>query len=147
MNKRQKVSRRVSLATGELDLSVDDDLKHSQILVTETYLLHRLSPEYQLLIVGMGEITRYLAEIVQSADFTVTVCEPRQKYITRSGGVDGSYEILNCLPDDLVVDKFNDEYSAIVALAHDPRVDDLAIIAALESKAFYIGAMGSKLTS
>mgnify|MGYP000205612965 CR=1 FL=1 len=147
---RQKVYRELSLTTGESDLCHDDilgSLNDSPVCLTESHFSQRLSPEYQLLIVGSGEISRYLADIIQSVEFTVTVCEPRINFITRTEECNHSYPLIHCLPDDLVFEKFNDEYSAIVALAHDPRVDDLAIIAGLESQAFYVGAMGSKLTS
>jgi xanthine dehydrogenase accessory factor len=53
----------------------------------------------------------------------------------------------DALPDDVVREYYDNPYSAIVALAHDPRVDDMALMEALKTKAFYIGAMGSVKTS
>ena len=51
------------------------------------------------------------------------------------------------LPDDVVRDNFSNPYSGIIALAHDPRVDDMALMEALKTDAFYVGAMGSERTS
>jgi len=51
------------------------------------------------------------------------------------------------LPDDLVAEAFQDPWCGILALAHDPRVDDMGLLAALQTPAFYVGAMGSRKTS
>jgi len=51
------------------------------------------------------------------------------------------------LPDDVVREHFSDAYSGVIALAHDPRVDDMALMEALKTQAFYVGAMGSDRTS
>ena len=77
--------------------------------------------------------------------FSVTVCDPREAFIR--GYQQAGVEVIKCLPDDLVRARFSDAYSAILALAHDPRVDDMALMEALKTKAFYIGAMGSAKTS
>ena len=50
-------------------------------------------------------------------------------------------------PDDVVREHFSNPYSGIIALAHDPRVDDMALMEALKTDAFYVGAMGSERTS
>ncbi|MBK52093.1 MAG: hypothetical protein CMQ45_06875 [Gammaproteobacteria bacterium] len=51
------------------------------------------------------------------------------------------------LPDDVVRERFSNPYSGVIALAHDARVDDLALMEALKTDAFYVGAMGSERTS
>lgn len=112
-------------------------------------LTHRLDPAYRLLIVGAGDVAYYLIQAAASLEFMVTLCEPRKEILNRLEETSQSIvSIVNELPDDLIRSGFNDEFCAIVCLAHDPRVDDMALLEALEnSRAFYIGAMGSAKTS
>lgn len=107
--------------------------------------VQRCYPQWQLLLVGAGEVARHLAALAQPAGFAVTLCDHREDFL-QGFEVPGA-SVIQAMPDELIASRFNDEYSAIVALAHDPRLDDLAIIEALDSRAFYIGAMGSLLTS
>ena len=112
-------------------------------------LEHRLAPSYRLLIVGAGDIAYYLQQAAVTVEFAVTVCEPRKEIVQRLPSIyQSSTEIINTLPDDLIKSSFNDAFTAIVCLSHDPRVDDMALLEALaNSNAFYIGAMGSLKTS
>ena len=112
-------------------------------------LVHRLNPSFRLLIVGAGDVARYLAEFAATVDFTVTLCDPRKDVLKRLPELnESSFNIVNALPDDLIRGDFKDHYVAIVCLSHDPRVDDMALIEALQSSnAFYVGAMGSANTS
>jgi xanthine dehydrogenase accessory factor len=73
------------------------------------------------------------------------LCDPRPDYLD-NWHVDG-VELTSRLPDDVVRERFSNPYSGIIALAHDPRVDDMALMEALKTTAFYIGAMGSERTS
>lgn len=112
-------------------------------------LLHRLDPTYRLLIVGAGDVAHHLIQAARSVEFAVTLCEPRTEILNRlPEAYRSNCSIENTLPDDLIKARFNDEFTAIVCLSHDPRVDDMALLEALEnSSAFYIGAMGSVKTS
>ena len=99
-------------------------------------------PAWRLLIIGAGEISRHLAEIAQALDYSVSVCDPRQEYrdqwdLPRAPLVEG-------MPDDVVLAMHPDPHTAIVALTHDPKLDDLALLEALNSPAFYVGALGSR---
>jgi len=96
-------------------------------------------------LLGAGEVSYSVANIAMTVGFSVTVCDPREAFI--QGYQQAGVEVIRCLPDDLVKARFSDAYSAILALAHDPRVDDMALMEALKTKAFYIGAMGSARTS
>jgi xanthine dehydrogenase accessory factor len=107
--------------------------------------VQRCYPQWQLLLVGAGEVARHLAALAQPAGFAVTLCDHREDFL--QGFAAPGATVIQAMPDELIASRFNDEYSAIVALAHDPRLDDLAMIEALDSRAFYIGAMGSLLTS
>jgi xanthine dehydrogenase accessory factor len=80
-----------------------------------------------------------------SLDYEITVCDPRADLLSQFN-VDGVAKVAE-MPDDAVRAYANDPATAIVALTHDPRIDDMGLMEALESNAFYIGAMGSSRTS
>lgn len=140
---RRPVTRRVDLATGEWSFvphSVPETVEES-----EGALLHTLGPQARMLLIGAGEVARYVARIALMNEFSVTLCEPREQFL--QGWNEPGVEVCECLPDDLVREAFHDAYCAILALGHDPRIDDMGLLAALESEAFYIGAMGSQRTA
>jgi xanthine dehydrogenase accessory factor len=114
----------------------------------QTELLHRLNPVYQLLIVGAGDVTNYVDLFAKTLDFNVTICEPRKDYSQRLTQFESNTPIHYGLPDDLIRSNFSGRNTAIICLAHDPKVDDMALMEALtNSDAFYIGAMGSLKTT
>jgi xanthine dehydrogenase accessory factor len=100
---------------------------------------------YRLLLLGAGDVARYVAEMALALEYDVMLCDPRPQYLD-NWDVEG-VETTPRLPDDVVREGFSNPYSGIIALAHDPRVDDMALMEALKTKAFYIGAMGSERTS
>ena len=102
-------------------------------------------PRRQLFIIGAGMVSKYLAELAQQLDYEVTVCDPREDLL-RDFCIPG-VRLVNDMPDDAVRDRANDPASAIVALTHDPRIDDMGLMEALKTEAFYVGAMGSRRTS
>ncbi|MBL6714929.1 MAG: XdhC family protein [Pseudomonadales bacterium] len=108
-------------------------------------LRHRYGPGWQLFVIGAGMVSRYLAEMAQALDFRVTVCDPRQPMLDNwhVAGV----RALCQMPDDAIRAEASDARTAIVALTHDPRIDDMGLMEALETNAFYVGAMGSSRTS
>ena len=102
-------------------------------------------PRWRLLIVGASEIARYLAEVAATLDFQVFVCDPREEYHT-AWRVPGSV-FVDAMPDDAVLAFKPDGHTVIVTVSHDPKLDDMALMEALKTPAFYIGAVGSKKTS
>jgi xanthine dehydrogenase accessory factor len=76
-------------------------------------------------------------------DYRVTVCEPREEYHEGWQAMQG-VTLSRSMPDDLVLSMNLDANSAVVALTHDPKLDDLALMEALRTPAFYIGALGSR---
>lgn len=108
-------------------------------------LTHTYGPRFQLFIIGAGMVSKYLAEIALMLDYDVTVCDPREDVLA-DFGVAGVHKV-NDMPDDAVRAHAKDEATAIVALTHDPRIDDMGLMEALTTDAFYIGAMGSTRTS
>src|SRR5206468_11093037 len=99
-------------------------------------------PRYRMLVIGAGQLSKYLAQIAVGLDYQVTVCDPREEY-TETWDVPG-ISLVKTMPDDTVIDMKLDERCAVVALTHDPKLDDLALLEALKSRAFYVGALGSR---
>ena len=143
LENHRKVSRVVDLSTGAI--SVTDKSNEVAVVIHDSRLSHSLSPMYRLLLLGAGDVAKYVAEMALALEYDVTLCDPRPNYLD-NWAVAG-VEVTSRLPDDVVRDHFSNPYSGIIALAHDPRVDDMALMEALKTKAFYIGAMGSERTS
>lgn len=102
-------------------------------------------PAWRLLIIGAGQTSRYLAAMAQALDYQVLVCDPRVEHASE-WDVPGT-TLLSGMPDDAVTQLGLDPHSAVVALTHDPKLDDLALLEALKSPAFYVGALGSRLNT
>lgn len=102
------------------------------------------NPPPRVLIVGAVHITQALAPMAALAGYEVTVIDPRGAFATvdRFPGV----ALSDDWPDDAVKGLRPDLRTAVVTLTHDPKLDDPALIAALQSDAFYIGALGSRKT-
>ncbi|MEN5038187.1 XdhC family protein [Pseudomonas sp. TWI929] len=108
-------------------------------------MLSTLGPGYRLLLIGAGALAEYLATMALFNGFSVSLCDPRPEY-TAGWNVAG-VKLLAGMPDDVVRAFAADVRSAIVAVSHDPKLDDLALLEALHSPAFYIGAIGSRRNS
>jgi len=99
-------------------------------------------PRYRMLVIGASQLSKYLAEIAVGLDYQVTICDPREEY-TETWDILG-VTLVRTMPDDTAVAMELDERCAVVALTHDPKLDDLALMEALKSPAFYVGALGSR---
>lgn len=143
LENHKKVSRVVDLDTGAI--SAQAQSSEQAVVITDNLMTHSLSPMYRLLLLGAGDVAKFVAEMALALEYDVTLCDPRPNYLD-NWHVDG-VEVTSRLPDDVVRERFNNPYSGIIALAHDPRVDDMALMEALKTTAFYIGAMGSERTS
>mgnify|MGYP002136775445 CR=1 FL=1 len=136
----QLVRREVDLASGAVRIM---DACRGDALAWDGQRLTTLhGPRWRLLIVGAGQISRYLAPMAQALDYAVQVCDPREEYFTE-WDVPG-VPLLPGMPDDAVLAMAPDPHTAIVALTHDPKLDDMALLEALKSPAFYVGALGSR---
>ncbi|MDZ4314836.1 MAG: XdhC family protein [Azonexus sp.] len=102
-------------------------------------------PAWRLLIVGAGQISTYLAQMAQALDYQVYVCDPRSEYAAE-WNVPGT-TLVPGMPDDAVIELGLDPHSAVVALTHDPKLDDMVLLEALKSPAFYVGALGSRINN
>ena len=88
-------------------------------------------------------MTQYLAQMATALGYQVLVCDPRDEYAT-GFEVPGA-TLLRSMPDDTIIALKPDGHTAIIALTHDPKLDDLALMEALTSPAFYVGAIGSRV--
>ncbi|BFM17559.1 XdhC family protein [Maricurvus nonylphenolicus] len=104
-----------------------------------------IGPAWRIFLVGAGDISRFLADMAVALNYQVIVCDPRPSY--RSGWDTKKGVIAQGYPDDALQALEIDSRTAVVALSHDPKLDDLAIMEALRSDAFYVGVMGSQRTN
>jgi xanthine dehydrogenase accessory factor len=133
------VTRKVNLATGDVDLKQGDGSAEFQL--SESSVVKTFGPAWQILLIGDGQLARHLASMALHLDYRVIICDPRENFAPTEPLAGVNYSRL--MPDDAVHKLTDQTRSAIVTLAHDPRQDDLGLSAALESQAFYIGALGS----
>ena len=134
------VARRLDLTTGAATLF---SAKASQDLAFDGRVLTTIhGPRYRMLVIGASQLSKYLAQIAVGLDYQVTICDPRVEY-TETWDVPG-VTLVKTMPDDTVQAMKLDERCAVVALTHDPKLDDLALMEALKSPAFYVGALGSR---
>ncbi len=113
-------------------------------LQSETWFLNIFNPPVGLVIVGAVHIAQPLSRMAATMGWTVTVIDPRTAFASeaRFPGVALSTE----WPDEALQGIAVTSRTAVVTLTHDPKLDDPALRTALESRAFYIGALGSKKT-
>lgn len=134
------VRRTVALGDGMVALEASN--RPADLRMDDTHLVATFGPGYRMLLIGAGQLAEYLSTMALFSGFTVTVCDPRVGY-TRAWAVDG-VTLTAEMPDDAVIAFKPDARSCIVALSHDPKLDDMALLEALNSKAFYVGAIGSR---
>ncbi|WP_027477037.1 XdhC family protein [Curvibacter gracilis] len=136
----QLMQRRVRLADGVVSLLAAD--APAELTVADGVLSNTFGPEYRMLLIGAGQLTEYLATMALFSGFAVTVCDPREEY--RSTWRVPGARVVSDMPDDVVRSFAPDRRSCVVALTHDPKLDDLALLEALDSEAFYVGGIGSR---
>ncbi|VUD40435.1 putative xanthine dehydrogenase subunit A [Thalassocella blandensis] len=142
LQKRQGLMRQIDLDSGEwLWQSSTFQPTQCQHNIASVFL----GPARKLLIIGANQVAWYLAAFANSLDFAVTVCDPSVDLASHWFNAD--FTMLQTYPDDEVMREFSDPNCAVVAVSHDPRLDDMALLDALPGEAFYVGAMGSMATS
>ena len=134
------MQRRVRLADGMVTLSLAST--PADLVVDAVQLTNTFGPEYRMLLIGAGQLAEYLATMALFSGFAVTVCDPREEY-RGNWSVPGA-TVVSDMPDDVVRAFKPDRRSCVVALTHDPKLDDLALLEALSTEAFYVGGIGSR---
>ena len=137
------LERRLDLNSGAVTLAPAAPGAVLRVENENLYTVH--GPRWRLIIIGAGPLSRFLAQVASGMDYRVSVCDPREEY--RADWNVPGVELLHAMPDDVVIEARLDARSAVVALTHDPKLDDLALMEALKSDAFYVGAIGSRLNN
>lgn len=140
----QLMARRVCLGTGEVSLHTVADAAEEFSYPGDT-LTKVFGPRWQLLLIGDGQLTGYVTQLALMLGYRVIICDPRDTPVPETPQDD--VERVCMMPDEAVKACVNHPRSVVVALTHDPKLDDMALLDALQSTAFYVGALGSKLNS
>ncbi len=138
--RHELVARTLDLASGEV--RVEAATRGDAFSFDGQRLRALFGPRWRLLIIGAGQLSRAVAQMALALDFEVICCDPRDEY-NLTWDVPGTV-FSKQMPDDLVLELQLDPHSAVVAVTHDPKLDDLVLLEALKSPAFYIGALGSR---
>lgn len=134
------LARRVCLSTGEVSLhsaQENDDFLYRDDAATKVF-----GPAWKLLLIGAGHLSQYVSQIARMLDYHVRVCDPRKEY--QQAWPLEEIEVLSIMPDDAVGRLSKHQRCIVLALAHDPKLDDMALLQALTLHYFYVGALGSK---
>jgi xanthine dehydrogenase accessory factor len=143
VNAGDVIFRVVDLQSG--DWSFRPATPQDAVSITEHVFSCTHGPRWRMLIIGASEIAVYLAQIARTLDFRVSVCDPREVYQSAWRVADAP--LVSGMPDDAVLAFKPDAHTVIVAVSHDPKLDDMALMEALRTPAFYVGAVGSAKTS
>ncbi len=147
LRQHQRITRHIDFAAGVYRLQADEKAPFALQRDNNTplTLTHTLGPVAQLFIIGASDVSQAVAELAQWMDYEVIVCDPRAEKL-QQWPLPGCV-LLNMLPDEGLQAYADNPELAIVALTHDPRIDDMGLLKAFECRAHYIGAMGSQKTS
>ena len=137
---RRSTLRRLDLRSGAVELQ--PGRRDGVPELSDHTLVTHFGPRHRLIVIGAGDLSRFLSQMALSLNFEVIVCDPREEQ-RASWSLDG-VTLSHEMPDDLILRVQPDARTAVVALTHDPKLDDLALIDALQSEAFYVGAIGSR---
>ena len=143
MSTRQTLRRSVSLQSGKTRISPSEHF--APLEKNDDTLTHCFGPRHRLLLVGAGQLAAHLSTLALAMDYEVLLADSREWALDQWQGPD--VEKILGLPDDVVREHAADEHCAVITLSHDPRVDDMALMEALDSACWYVGALGSVRTT
>ncbi len=143
LDARSSVCREVTLPEGET--KIHEAERFSPLSFEDDRLLQYFGPRQRMLLVGCGQLASSVAELALGMDYDVLVCDPRDE--ARSDWRGPDVPLLPGMPDDAVREHASDPDSVVITLTHDPRIDDMALMEALETRAAYVGALGSEKTT
>jgi xanthine dehydrogenase accessory factor len=144
----QRLVREEEVGSDPLGQAVQESLTRGRSGLVEwdgrQFFLTVQAPPVRVVVVGAVHISQALAPMAKGLDLDVTIIDPREAFATPGRFPD--VPVLAEWPDAALPDIGIDRYTAVVALTHDPKIDDPALTAALRSPCFYIGALGSRKT-
>jgi xanthine dehydrogenase accessory factor len=140
VSSHQITRRTVNFNTGKSILS--NGSRHDEFVCNEEEMQTTYGPRWRMVIIGAGQLSLYTADFALASDFEVIVIDPREEYAEGLNRDDLIF--IQGMPDDVLLDIGVDPHTAVVALTHDPKLDDMALMEALKSPAFYVGALGSR---
>ena len=143
LSARQTLRRSVMLASGETRIS--SAAQFAPLEKSDDTLVHCFGPRHRLLLVGAGQLAANLSTLALAMDYEVVLADSREWALDQWQGPE--VEKILGLPDDVVREHAADEHCAVITLSHDPRVDDMALMEALDSACWYVGALGSVRTT
>jgi xanthine dehydrogenase accessory factor len=141
--RRERVQRVLDMDTGQSRIETPDKLARTGIEGTQFQTV--FEPKWRLLVIGAGQLGGLVTRFADQLGYEVLVCDPRENY--RQSWLGDGLSLHSEMPDDFITAQQCDAQTAVVALTHDPKLDDLAIMEALGSASFYVGALGSSRTN
>lgn len=140
LQQQQLMARHVDLQTGKVTL--EPARAEQDFVYTNIYVRKIFGPQWDMLLIGAGHLSQYVSQMALMLGYRVIVCDPREEY-AQNWQVEGT-ELTTMMPDDAVQHYARQARSIVIALTHDPKLDDMALLDALASPAFYVGAIGSQ---
>ncbi len=140
ISSHQITRRSLNFSTGKSKLTLGD--RNDEFVCTEQEMQTTYGPRWRMVIIGAGQLSLYTADFALASDFEVIVIDPREEYAEGLNRSDITFS--KGMPDDVLLEIGVDSHTAVVALTHDPKLDDMALMEALKSPAFYVGALGSR---
>lgn len=144
----QRLVREAEVGSDPLAQELQDNLRQGKSRLVERdgshFFLTVQMPPVRLVVIGAVHISQALAPMAKGLDLDVTIVDPRTAFATPERFPE--VPVLAEWPDTVLPEIGVDPYTAVVALTHDPKIDDPALVAALRSGCFYIGALGSRKT-
>jgi xanthine dehydrogenase accessory factor len=132
--------RVLDMASGDFEIRDASRADHFRFDGKHMDCVH--GPRWRLIMIGAGQLSQYLCQMALAADYQIVVIDPRDEFA--EGIQFPGVEFTRGMPDDELIRLGIDNHTAVVALTHDPKLDDMALLEALKSPAFYIGALGSR---
>jgi xanthine dehydrogenase accessory factor len=141
---QRRLVRQIDPETGTRRL-LDDAAQGARVERCDGTIRIRMGAAQRLLLAGYSSVSHFCAQFGQALGFEVLLCEPRDEVLA---GLDlPGIELRKQLPAQVIASGGCHRNTAIVALTHDPRMDDLSMIEAVRTEAFYIGVMGSQAST
>lgn len=144
----QRLVKAADVAKDPLHAELDKHLRmgRSELIQVDgdNLFLNIYAPTARLIIVGAVHISQTLAPLAQSLGYDVCIVDPRTAFASPERFPD--VRVIADWPETVLPPMNVDKYTAVAALTHDPKIDDFALLHALERDCFYIGALGSRKT-